>query len=275
MNELGDGLVETLGFRVLAGRSFDARDLSRTAKAVLVDERFVKKFYPDGAAGGTAFRHRSDDTDTQRDCRRDQQQPLPQSARRGLRPTIYRPLQAGRAPGAKRARGHPRRGSTPSQLAPAVHQAAARVNPDVPVTEFFTQSALIDRMLRTERLLSVASRAFGGIALILAAVGLGGLLIYAVTRRTNEIGIRMAMGAAPGDVARMVMRDSLWLVAGGVIVGIPAALAVARCSSPRWWASSRPTPGRRPAPWGCWWWWRCWRPGSRRGARPPSSRWRR
>ncbi len=77
-------------------------------------------------------------------------------------------------------------------------------------------------------MLSFASRAFGGIALILAAVGLGGLLIYAVTRRTNEIGIRMAMGAAPGDVARMVMRDSLWLVAGGVIVGIPAALAVAR-----------------------------------------------
>ncbi len=96
------------------------------------------------------------------------------------------------------------------------------------MTEFFTQSALLDRMLRTERLLSFASRAFGGIALILAAVGLGGLLIYAVTRRTNEIGIRMAMGAAPGDVARMVMRDSLWLVAGGVIVGIPAALAVAR-----------------------------------------------
>jgi predicted permease len=226
LNELGDGLVETLGFRVLDGRSFDARDLTPGTKAVLVDERFVKKFYPSGAAVGQRF-GTGRDTDTHEIVGVISSSRYNSLRDEDLRATIYRPLQAGERQG-RSVHLVIRAAVDASVLAPAVHQAAARVNPDVPVTEFFTQSALLDRMLRTERLLSFASRAFGGIALILAAVGLGGLLIYAVTRRTNEIGIRMAMGAAPGDVARMVMHDSLWLVAGGVIVGIPAALAVAR-----------------------------------------------
>jgi predicted permease len=226
LNELGDGLVETLGFRVLAGRSFDARDLTPGTKAVLVDEQFVKKFYPNGAAVGQRF-GTGRDTDTHEIVGVISSSRYHSLRDEDLRATIYRPLLAGERQG-RSVHLVIRAAVDGARLEPAVHQAAARINPDVPVTELSTQSALIDRMLRTERLLSFASRAFGGVALILAAVGLGGLLIYAVTRRTNEIGIRMAMGAAPGHVARMVMHDSLWLVAGGVIVGIPAALAVAR-----------------------------------------------
>jgi predicted permease len=227
VNDLGDGLVETLGYRVLAGRSFEARDFQPGSKAVLVDERFVKKFYPENAPLGKRFGTNRDDTDSGEIVG-----VISSSRYRSLRdedldPTIYRPMDPERAQGRK-VHLVIRAAVDASRLAPAVYQGAMRANPDVPVMEFSTQSALLDRMLRTERLLSIASRAFGGVALILAAVGLGGLLIYAVTRRTNEIGIRMAMGAAPGDVAGMVMRDSLWLVAGGVIVGIPAAVAVAR-----------------------------------------------
>ena len=106
MNELGDGLVETLGYRVLAGRSFDARDFQPDSKAVLVDERFVKKFYPDGAAArDSASAPSRDDTDTQRDRRRNQQQPLPEPARRRPGPDHVPAAEPGRAPGAKRAPG--------------------------------------------------------------------------------------------------------------------------------------------------------------------------
>ena len=83
-------------------------------------------------------------------------------------------------------------------------------------------------MLRTERMLSYVSGAFGLVALALAAIGLGGLLAYATARRTNEIGVRMALGAARSDVVRMIVRDSLALVATGILVGLPCAYAVGR-----------------------------------------------
>jgi ABC-type antimicrobial peptide transport system permease subunit len=72
------------------------------------------------------------------------------------------------------------------------------------------------------------SGAFGLVALTLAAIGLGGLLAYAVARRTNEIGVRMALGAAAGDVIRAVLRDSLGMVGAGILIGLPCAYAVAR-----------------------------------------------
>jgi ABC-type antimicrobial peptide transport system permease subunit len=69
---------------------------------------------------------------------------------------------------------------------------------------------------------------FGVIAALLAAIGLYGVMAYTVARRTNEIGIRLALGAGRGDVQWMVLRESLWMVAAGLVVGIPAALALTR-----------------------------------------------
>jgi len=66
------------------------------------------------------------------------------------------------------------------------------------------------------------------VALTLSAIGLGGLLVYGVSRRTNEIGVRIALGAAAGDIIRMVVRDSIWMVGIGVVIGLPCAYAIAR-----------------------------------------------
>ncbi len=121
-----------------------------------------------------------------------------------------------------------RAGIDSGRLAEAVRKAVASVDPAVPLTEFHTQTELIDRLLRTERLLGFLSGAFGLVALTLAALGLGGLLAYAVARRTNEIGVRMALGAAAGDVIEMVLRDSLRMAGTGILIGLPCAYAIGR-----------------------------------------------
>ena len=91
-----------------------------------------------------------------------------------------------------------------------------------------TQTAAIEARLSQERLYAVAYTAFGGLATLLAAIGLFGLASYTVTRRTNEIGIRMALGAPSTGIAWMVLRESLVLVAAGVAAGIGTVLLAGR-----------------------------------------------
>jgi ABC-type antimicrobial peptide transport system permease subunit len=102
------------------------------------------------------------------------------------------------------------------------------VDANLIVSTIKTVPQLIDQSLVLERLLAKLSGFFGVLALLLASVGIYGVMAYAVVRRTKEIGIRMALGAQPGDVRWMVLRETLWLVIAGVIIGVPAALAVTR-----------------------------------------------
>jgi ABC-type antimicrobial peptide transport system permease subunit len=98
----------------------------------------------------------------------------------------------------------------------------------MPVYEMKTLERQLDETLSTERMIAVLSAAFGLLATVLAALGLYGVMAFMVARRTKEIGLRMALGAARGQVIWMVMRETLVLVAAGLAIGIPAALAVSK-----------------------------------------------
>jgi len=113
-------------------------------------------------------------------------------------------------------------------IAGAVQRVVAAIDPNVPVVEMRTQEDQIRETLGTERMFAGVVSSFGAIAALLAAIGLYGVMAYAVARRTNEIGIRLALGAGRADVQWMVLRESLWMVAAGLALGIPAALALTK-----------------------------------------------
>jgi ABC-type antimicrobial peptide transport system permease subunit len=102
--------------------------------------------------------------------------------------------------------------------------ALTTISPDLMVRKVTTLRAQVDQATARERLLLSLASGFGGIALLLAAVGLYGTLAYAVARRTREIGVRLALGAPPEAVLRSILGESLLLVVGGMLAGVPMSL---------------------------------------------------
>jgi ABC-type antimicrobial peptide transport system permease subunit len=109
-----------------------------------------------------------------------------------------------------------------------IREAVRRIDPNLPIMDMSTQMEQIERRFLQEKLFAQANALFGGLAVVLAAIGLFGLMSYSVVRRTNEIGIRMALGARSQDVLRLVMRESMTLVIIGVVIGLVVALGSSR-----------------------------------------------
>ena len=117
-----------------------------------------------------------------------------------------------------------RTGVPPMSVVADVRRAVRDVLPNVPVAKVTTLAEQVDASILPERLIAMLSGLFGVLAAMLVAIGLYGLLAYTVTRRINEIGIRMAIGATNRDVISMVLTSALGLVFAGLIIGIPIAL---------------------------------------------------
>jgi predicted permease len=222
LNRVSDGFFEALRLPLLAGRPFNVHDLRPDSSAIVVDEAFAKRYFPDGNAVGRRLGLDPKRSDTH-EIVGVVGNTLYNNMRNDPYPTLYQPYSPGGT-----VHFAIRSTMNPVQLGEGIRQVVASIDPAVPLTEFHTQTSLIDRLLRTERLLGFVSGVFGLVALTVAAIGLGGLLAYAVARRTNEIGVRMAFGAASSDVVRLVVRDSLWLFAGGILLGLPCAYVVGR-----------------------------------------------
>jgi ABC-type antimicrobial peptide transport system permease subunit len=116
----------------------------------------------------------------------------------------------------------------PSSIVESVRHEALALDRNVPVVNVKSQSEVIDQAVFLERTIAALTTAFGGLALVLACVGLYGTMSYAISRRTREIGIRMALGAKRSDILFAVIRETLVVVIAGLAVGVPVTLASTR-----------------------------------------------
>ncbi|MFZ0703388.1 MAG: FtsX-like permease family protein, partial [Candidatus Acidiferrales bacterium] len=137
-------------------------------------------------------------------------------------PTMYVPSSGGGTSFEVRTRANP------TAVTAAIRSAVSQMDSNLPVFQVHTQTELIDQLVFQERMIAQLSGFFGALALVLACIGLYGLLSYEVSRRTREIGIRMALGAQQRDVLRLVVGQGIMLAIVGAVVGIGVALGVTR-----------------------------------------------
>lgn len=116
----------------------------------------------------------------------------------------------------------------PGEMASAIRRVVEAVDSDLPIEDLRTQREQIAATMRTERIFAALTLGFGVLALALACVGVYGVMAYSVARRTNEIGIRLALGALPRQVRGMILRESAWIAAAGIAAGLGCALVLAQ-----------------------------------------------
>lgn len=250
---VGLDFFDTLKMPLLAGRTLNQADMERAAindalgtaareakpgtppppsptvpMPVVVNQIFAKKYYPGVNVLGQQFGENdgSDPDDPNKDpgyiVVGVVQDAKYNNLRREIDPTMYVPLSGGNATFEVRTAGDPK------ALIPALRNLVNQHDANMPMTNIFTQMEQIERLLDQERVIAQLSSFFGMLALLLACIGLYGLLSYEVTRRTREIGIRMALGARRADLMRMVVGQGLALAVAGTVAGISAASGISR-----------------------------------------------
>jgi len=217
----------TMEISLVSGRALTPRDTANAPSVAVINEAAARKYFPNESPIGRRFGSSVDQSGRQeivgilRDAKYN-------SVRDDAVPTMYLPYLQ-RPQGS--ATFEVRTAGDPLAWIAAIRDAVRRVDPDIPLINVTTQLEEVERRFLQEKLFAQAYTLFGGLALLLASIGLFGLMSYSVARRTNEIGIRMALGAQRRDVLRLVMRESMILVAAGVAIGLGGAIAASRLIS--------------------------------------------
>jgi predicted permease len=225
--DVGTDFISVMKIPMVAGRAFTRQDTETSAKVAIINQALAKRFFPHQNPIGKRFSAgpTAKDTkwieivgvcaDTRYDALRNNPPPMhfglyrQQPEMGGLTYIVRTPMKA-------------------EAIVPSLRAAVQRIDPNLPLLDLRTQRQQIDDDLQQERIFASLSTGFGLLALALACVGIYGIMAYTVAQRTNEIGIRLALGAKRGQVRGMVLRESGWLAVAGVAIGILVALGLGR-----------------------------------------------
>jgi len=219
----------TMRVPLLAGREFNAGDMAATTKVAIINEAMAKEFFAKRNAIGVHIAMGSGN-DIKFDIEivgvvKNWKQ---EHVRTQDRSYFFRPYsQFGKLFGMS---FYVRSQQDPLLIANAMRETVRGADANLPVYDLKTVQRVVDEDLFAERVIAGLSAAFGGLAALLAALGIYGVLAYLVVQRTREIGIRLALGAAAGHVRGLVFKEVGWMVAAGSVVGLPAAYGLARLS---------------------------------------------
>jgi predicted permease len=234
VNAVGNRFFETLGIPIIAGRAFGMQDTQGSPKVAVINQALARTRFLGQNPVGKRFSTGDNDTDGH----------VGKTANNWIQivgicgdtryvnlrteppPQFFLPyVQQTRVGGMTY---EIRTRMKPEAILPTLRRAVQQIDPDLPLVNVRTQEQQIEADLQQERLFVILTSGFGLLALALASVGIYGILAYSVTQRTNEIGIRLALGAQPTQVRGMILRESTGLAVVGILTGVAAALVLTR-----------------------------------------------
>jgi predicted permease len=224
VNIVGSTFFNTMGIPIVAGRGFSNADTETSLRVAVVNQALARKFFPNTNPVGKTFSTGEKDPVVQivgvsADAKYD-------SLRRPAPPTFYEPYRQQIRP--MDMTYEVQTGMKPESIAAAARAVVQSIDKDLPLIDVRTQVEQIDETIQQERIFADLTAGFGILALTLASIGIYGIMAYSVARRTNEIGIRLALGAQARQILTMVLGEASWLAVTGVAFGLGAALLFTR-----------------------------------------------
>ena len=228
-NAVSRDFFQTMGIEIVRGRGFGSQDTATSPKVAVINRTLARRYFPNEDPVGKTF-----DTDPE-----DFAVPLTiigvaadtkhADLRSETPPTFYAFYEQRAEPGRMMVALHTEQ--DPASLLGAARAVVAGLDRDLPLTDVRTMQEQVKLTTTNERIFAQLTSGFGVLALVLASIGIYGIMAYTVARRTGEIGIRMALGARSGQVLRMVLREVSWLALAGVMLGVGAAVGLGRLVS--------------------------------------------
>ncbi|MBT5876691.1 MAG: ABC transporter permease [Candidatus Latescibacteria bacterium] len=228
-NVTGTNHFSTLQIPIIQGRDFTQRDGREGARVIIINQVAAMRYFPgQDPLGKRVYLPESADESIEHEVIGVVGTAKYWNVREDPQPFLYQPFAQAAASRTSRMRVLIRTAGDPVDAIPAVRTVIKNTNRNVPILDVTTLNEVIGESLALDRMIMVISSIFGIVALVLAMVGLYGVMSYAVSRRTREIGIRMAVGARQSDVLGLILRNGMFMIVIGVSTGLVASVGVTR-----------------------------------------------